>query len=89
MGETMMTIHHKLPKRHRFDRDRFFNERNKSNRILVSDKDHQAWNTLTNSSAMTLHEIADSLSRFIPDSHKFVVVKRSEYAKTQMEKTEE
>ena len=85
----MMTIHHKFPKRHRFDRNRFFNERNKSNRIFVSEQDHRAWNTLTDSSAMTLQEIADSLSRLIPDSHKFVVVKRSEYAKTQMEKTEE
>jgi hypothetical protein len=85
----MMTIHHKLPRRHRFDRDRFFNERCKSNRIYVSEQDHKAWNTLTNSSAMTLQEIADSLSRFIPDSHKFVVVKRSDYAKTQMEETKE
>jgi hypothetical protein len=38
---------------------------------------------------MTLQEIADSLSRFIPDSHKFVVVKRSDYAKNQMEETKD
>ena len=72
----MMTKHHRFPKRFMFDRDRFFNERSKTNRIFVSELDHRAWNTLTNSSAMTLQEIADSLSRFIPDSHKFVVVRR-------------
>ncbi len=85
----MITNHHRFPKRFRFDRDNFFKERSKSNIIHVSERDHQAWNTLTNSSAMTLQEIADSLSRFIPDSHKFVVVKRSDYAKTQMEETED
>lgn len=85
----MITHHHRFPKRFRFDKDSFFKARSKSNIIHVSEQDHKAWNTLTNSSAMTLQEIADSLSRFIPDSHKFVVVKRSDYAKTQMEKTEE
>jgi hypothetical protein len=85
----VITNHHRFPKRFRFDRDNFFKERSKSNIIHVSERDHQAWNTLTNSSAMTLQEIADSLSRFIPDSHKFVVVKRSDYAKTQMEETED
>jgi len=85
----MITHHHRFPKRFRFDKDSFFKARSKSNIIRVSEQDHKAWNTLTNSSAMTLQEIADSLSRFIPDSHKFVVVKRSDYAKTQMEKTEE
>jgi hypothetical protein len=85
----VITQHHRFPKRFRFNRDNFFRERSKSNIIHVSERDHQAWNTLTNSSAMTLQEIADSLSRFIPDSHKFVVVKRSDYAKTKMEETED
>ena len=72
----MMTSHHRCPRRFKFDRDRFFNERCKSNKVYVSELEHRAWNTLTNSSAMTLDEIAQSLSRLIPDSHKFIVVRR-------------
>ena len=72
----MMTKHHRCPKRFKFDKDNFFKQRSSNNKIEISEMEHRAWNVLTNSSAMTLQDIADSLSRLIPDSYKFIVVRR-------------
>lgn len=71
-----MTKHHRLPKRFRFNRDRFFNQRSPLNKVGLTEQEHRAWNVLTDNSSMTLDEIAQSLSRLIPDSHRFIVVRR-------------
>lgn len=65
-----------MPKQFKFFTDRFYNQRSKSNILYVDHRHHQAWNVLTNSSSMTLEEIADSLSRFIPDDVKFTIQRR-------------
>lgn len=73
----MKTRHHRLPKCFKFNRRKFFNERSRDNILIVSEDEHRAWNLLTDNSRMTCAEIAQSLSRFVPDDVEFIVVKRS------------
>lgn len=72
----MRTKHHLVPKCWKHNRRDFFNTNGHDNLVWVSEQDHRAWNQLTQNSQMTLGEIASSLSRFIPRTHKFIVVRR-------------
>jgi hypothetical protein len=68
--------HHKFPKGFKHRSGEFFNLSCKRNILKTNDLDHSAWNQLTHNSQMSLGETAESLSRFIPDTHKFICVRR-------------
>jgi hypothetical protein len=72
----MRSRHHLFPKCHRKQPDFFFNLQAKKNISVVSEQEHRAWNILTHDSQMSLGETAESLNRFIPTTHKFVIVRR-------------
>ena len=71
-----MTKHHLIPKCWKHYEDEFLYGSRRGICRLITEQDHKAWNVLTNMSQMNLEETADSLSRFIPKTHKFVVVER-------------
>jgi len=76
------TRHHKLPRRFFGNPQAFYDMASYMNALsnnirVCSELEHNAWNTLTNSSQKSLAETAESLSRFIPDDCKFIVVKRN------------
>ena len=68
--------HHKFPKGFKGREAEFFNLSKRNNILKTNDVDHSAWNQLTNCSQMSLGEIAESLSRFIPNTLKFICVRR-------------
>jgi hypothetical protein len=72
----MNSRHHRFPKCHRRSPAFFFNLQAKKNISVVSEQEHRAWNVLTHDSQMSLGETAESLNRFIPETHRLVVVRR-------------
>lgn len=72
----MQTKHHLIPKCWRHCEEFFLHGGKRGICRVVTEQDHKAWNVLTNMSQMNLEETAESLSRFIPLTHKFIVVEK-------------
>ena len=64
----MQTKHHLIPRTFQHRILEFFDLRPHKKLLAVSKREHQAWNTLTNNSSMTLGETVSSLQRFLPEN---------------------
>ena len=63
----MKNRHHKIPKQYAHRIKEFFDLSSHKNITFVSEREHKAWNVLTDNSRMTLGETVESLQRFLPN----------------------